>query len=114
MTEKEEIMVRIGKHAQKLRQDNGLTQEQVAEKLKISILHYANIERGIKCPSAVLLYHIAECFQVSVDYLLYEYQADARLRHIETVLKDKPQWFIDAAEQMIDLLAEMFSNEERP
>ena len=49
MTEKEEIMVRIGKHAQKLRQDNGLTQEQVAEKLKISIPHYANIERGIKC-----------------------------------------------------------------
>ena len=114
MTEKEEIMLRIGKHAQTLRLKNGLTQEQVAERIKISTPHYANIERGIKCRSATLLYRMAACFHVSADYLLYDNHVDAKMRHIEDRLTNKPEWFIDVAERMIDLLAEVFSNNENP
>ena len=112
MTEKEEIMVRIGKHAQKLRLQNGLTQEQVAERIKISTPHYANIERGIKCPSAILLCRMAACFNVSADYLLYDHHVDARMRHIGDRLTDKPEWLVDAAERMVDLLTEVFSDNE--
>lgn len=53
-----------------LRKCSGLTQEQLAEKLHISISHLAKIEIGRNAPSVDLVLEMAEFFGVTVDELL--------------------------------------------
>ncbi|WP_297722133.1 helix-turn-helix transcriptional regulator [Intestinimonas sp.] len=52
-----------------LRQENGLTQTQTAERVGISWRTYQDLEAG-KYPSYVTLLKIADTFQVSVDWLM--------------------------------------------
>ena len=66
----------------------------------ISTSFYANLERGNKGVSISVLYDLANCLGVSVDYLIYPNQADARIRNIETLLRDKPESFIIAVERL--------------
>ena len=84
----------IGRNLQRLRAQRGWTQEQLAEKAGISTSFCANIERGIKGVSLPVLYNLANTLGVSVDYLLYPEQSDARIRNIQVLLKDKPESFI--------------------
>lgn len=53
-----------------LREDNDLTQEQVAEKLFITRSAYSNYELGIRDIPLDILGRIADLFNTSVDYLL--------------------------------------------
>ena len=102
----------IGMNLQRLRTQYGLTQEQLAEKVGISTSFYANLERGNKGVSISVLYDLANCLGVSVDYLIYPNQADARIRNIETLLRDKPESFIIAVERLVRLCIEEFSKSE--
>lgn len=105
----------IGMNLQRLRTQYGLTQEQLAEKVGISTsfyANYANLERGNKGVSISVLYDLANCLGVSVDYLIYPNQADARIRNIETLLRDKPESFIIAVERLVRLCIEEFSKSE--
>lgn len=102
----------IGMNLQRLRTQYGLTQEQLAEKVGISTSFYANLERGNKGVSISVLYDLANCLGGSVDYLIYPNQADARIRNIETLLRDKPESFIIAVERLVRLCIEEFSKSE--
>lgn len=53
-----------------LREDNDLTQEQLAETLHISRKTLSNYETGYRTPSIYLVVKIADYFNVSTDYLL--------------------------------------------
>ncbi len=53
-----------------LRQANGWTQEQVANKMGISYQSYQNYERGITLPTLVHFVKLADLFEVSLDYLI--------------------------------------------
>ena len=75
----------IGTNLQRLRTQRGLTQE---------------------------LYDLADSLGVSVDYLLYPEQPDARIRNIEALLRDKPESFIIAVERLVRLCIEEFSGLE--
>ena len=96
----------IGTNLQRLRTQRGLTQEQLAEKAGISTSFCANIERGNKGVSLSVLYDLADSLGVSVDYLLYPEQPDARSRNIEALLRDKPESFIIAVERLVRLCIE--------
>ena len=102
----------IGTNLQRPRTQRGLTQEQLAEKAGISTSFCANIERGNKGVSLSVLYDLADSLGVSVDYLLYPEQPDARIRHIEALLRDKPESFIIAVERLVRLCIEEFSGLE--
>ena len=102
----------IGTNLQRLRTQRGLTQEQLAEKAGISTSFCANIERGNKGVSLSVLYDLADSLGVSVDYLLYPEQPDARIRNIEALLRDKPESFIIAVERLVQLCIEEFSGLE--
>ena len=54
----------------KLRQEQQLTQEELAKKLNITRTTYANYEVGNTAPDLKMLCFIADYFQVSIDYLL--------------------------------------------
>lgn len=105
---KDELIEIIGNNLQQLRIQNGLTQEQLAEMVGISTSFYANVESGKRGVSLWVLYNIAQCLNVSVDYLIYENRKDARLRNIENLLADKPDSFITTIEKLINLCVEDF------
>jgi len=53
-----------------LRLQHGLTQQELAEQLGISAVTISGYELGRREPSIEILERIADCFGVSVDYLL--------------------------------------------
>ena len=59
----------IGNNIKKLRQQNNLTQDQVAEKLGVSYQAVSKWENNANTPEIALLPAIAELFGVSIDAL---------------------------------------------
>lgn len=62
----------IGSKIATLRKQHGLTQEQLAERLDISIKHCSAVERGLSCLSLEKLIEVSNFFDVSLDFLLKE------------------------------------------
>ena len=60
----------VGNRIREARLKKKFTQEQIAEKVKISTYHYGQIERGEKNPSLSVFVSIADALGVSSDYLL--------------------------------------------
>lgn len=61
---------RIGKAARKARVSLGMTQEDVAERIGVSVEFYSRIERGTASPSLRKLMALALLFGTSTDHLL--------------------------------------------
>ena len=77
----EELKMIIAGNIGQLRRRAGLTQLELAEKLNYSDKAISNWERGESVPDIITLKAVADCFSVSVDYLL-------RAEHpIETEIK---------------------------
>lgn len=66
----------MGERLRKQRKLHHLTQEQLAEKLDISIKHYSEAERGIIGLSVDNLLKVSKVLGVSLDYLLKGIQID--------------------------------------
>ena len=60
---------RLGKKIQKLRKQAGFTQEQVAEKVKLSTKYIQFIEAGNRKPSLKTVYKLARVLDVKVQDL---------------------------------------------
>lgn len=67
-----ELNARIGVRIAPLRKQHKMTQEQLAEKLDISIKHCSAVERGLSCLSLEKLIEVSTLFDVSLDYLIKE------------------------------------------
>lgn len=78
----------FGFRVKMLRKCSGLTQEQLSEKLHISISHLAKIEIGRNAPSIDLLLEMSELFGVNTDELLRGNggQGDSQPMNAEAVL----------------------------
>ena len=62
----------IAKNIQKLRQEKGLTQLELAEKINYSDKTVSKWERGESLPDIVVLKSVADLFEVTLDYLVEE------------------------------------------
>lgn len=60
----------IGSRIAKLRKAHNMTQEQLAERLDISIKHCSAVERGLSSLSLEKLVDVSFLFDVSLDYLV--------------------------------------------
>ncbi len=69
MTERADI-AGIGRRIAESRREVGLTQEQLAERAGISVVHLCNIELGKKTPGLTVLIRIAEALEVATDWIL--------------------------------------------
>ena len=69
-----------GKRIQKLRKSQGLTQEQLAERLNVSTVHLAKIETGKRGCSLDILIDFAAFFNASLDYLVLGKSTEKDLR----------------------------------
>lgn len=63
--------VAIGKRIADERKKNGMTQEEMAEKLNISTSTLGRIERGCQVTSAEQMIYIAVFLNISTDYLFF-------------------------------------------
>ena len=63
-------MKKFSERLKEIRKSAGLTQKQVAFELEIAESAYQNYERGSHLPSFDLLIKMANCFNVSLDYLV--------------------------------------------
>lgn len=59
-----------GARIKKLRTTKGLTQEQLAEKLNISVAYISKIEKSQQIGSIELAVELSEFFEVTLDHLL--------------------------------------------
>lgn len=62
----------IAKNIQRLRQEKGMTQLELAEKLNYSDKSVSKWERGESLPDIVVLKFVADLFEVTLDYLVEE------------------------------------------
>lgn len=60
----------FGNILKKIRQDNNLTQEELAKKIDTSRSNIANYENNKNMPSVDILDKLSKMFNVSIDYLL--------------------------------------------
>lgn len=68
MDGKEKLL--FGERLRGLRAEKGLTQEETAEKLNISLRYYQMLERGEKVGSVDILIAVSRVLGCSLDYLL--------------------------------------------
>lgn len=63
-------LIEIGKRIQNRRKQLALTQEQLAEKMNVSIQMVSNLERGNKAIRIDNLINLSQILDVSTDYIL--------------------------------------------
>lgn len=52
-----------------LRKEAGLTQQQVADQIRVTLRQYQRFEKGEQKPGYDNLIRLADCFHVSLDFL---------------------------------------------
>ena len=62
----------LGEHLRTVRNNANLTQEQLSDLSHVSIKHIADIEKGLKNPSFVVLQALAKALDLSLDNLIGE------------------------------------------
>lgn len=64
--------VSLGARIRKIRKQNHMTQEQLAEACDLSTAHIGHIERGTRAASIETLITISKILNISTDYLLLD------------------------------------------
>jgi len=89
----------------------GLTQEQTAEKLKISYSSYTKIENGFQNPSLDTLIGISTMLKISLDEMVFgvdENSVSTEIRALESVLtsydKEKLAYAVEVFEKIVSCL----------
>lgn len=106
---KKDLQALAASNLQKCRTKAKLTQEQVAERAGISTSFYTNLERGNRSMSIPVLLALADALCVSTDCILHKESAKIHIENICSLLSDKPESFIIAAEGVLYALVEGFS-----
>lgn len=75
----EELSSRLGHNMRQLRQARGLTQQQMAKLSGLPRATWANLESGGANPTLAVLHAVAMAFQISLEELVAEPRASARL-----------------------------------
>lgn len=107
---KQQFAKQLGMTIAKYRQERGLTQEQIAEKLGMGNEAISRIERGVAMPALVRLIEFAEIFECNISELLVESstrrQDEAEyLQMLFTKVSDKDRAFIiKSVESLIEHL----------
>ena len=63
-------MQKIGLRLQRIRKQNGVSQEELATKLHVQRQTISSYERGVSTPDIYILIAMADYFEVSVDELV--------------------------------------------
>lgn len=98
----------IGKKIKQLRQHKGITQEALADKLKVSYQAVSKWENGFTSPDIGLLPALSAFFGVSIDDL-FTLSEDAHLERIENMLERQQELSEQDQQYAIRQLSDMIS-----
>ena len=94
----------IGKNIYNLRNMYKLTQEELGKKVSLSSSAISNIENSLSHPSIDTLIKLAECFDVSVDYLLNSGDEKLEELQIKAKLQTADKYLACGGEQSREVL----------
>ena len=100
--------VAMGERIRRARENERLTQEQLAEACSISTAHMGHIERGTRTPSLEAVFRISKALCISMDYLFTESFStdDILLCNINALLKNdvklKPKTIVSTIRAVAD------------
>ena len=100
----------VGRAIAYQRQQRGMTQEEVAERLQIGMEAVSRMERGIVVPTIVRLAELAQIFECELTDLLREtssrpLEQAVRLAHqLEQLTDDDRQWVTDTMTALMSRL----------
>ncbi|MBQ7356534.1 MAG: helix-turn-helix transcriptional regulator [Clostridia bacterium] len=102
----------MGDRVKELRKKRRLTQEQLAEKIGVSLQYVSEIERGLSMPSMQVFLKLLEVLDASADYLLRDMvscanpygdkQIAARLERLSPKQRQALMAIIDAYMEYLD------------
>lgn len=110
---KDELQAIIGQNLRKIRTEQKLTIEQVAERVGISTTFYSNLESGNKMMSVETLRKMTDTLCVSADALLYKADADNRIRSIHMLLRDQSPENVAFIEKLVRLCVNDLPQEKK-
>ncbi len=102
------LLIEIGKRIQDRRRQLGFTQEQLSEKMNVSIQMVSNLERGIKAIRIDNLIKLSRVLGISTDYILTGKESDAEM----TELAERIACLPGSSREMIRILVDYCSNEK--
>ena len=103
----------MGERIRRARENERLTQEQLAEICSISAAHMGHIERGTRPPSLEAVFRISKSLHVSMDYLLTDSLTsdDTLLANLNALLRSKdklkPKTFVSTIRAIADKIDEI-------
>lgn len=102
----------IGENIAKYRIVAGLTQAQLADKIKVTPAFISRVERGEKRMKISTLVAAANSLQVSCDALIFPNELDSRMATIRRLLANKPAEYVEAIEALVRICTDRFSLKE--
>jgi transcriptional regulator with XRE-family HTH domain len=105
--------VAMGERIRRARENERLTQEQLAENCSLSTAHMGHIERGTRTPSLESVFRISKSLHVSMDYLLTNSLTpdDTLLSNVNALLKNsgklKPKTLASTIRAIADKMDEV-------
>ena len=105
--------VAMGNRIRRARENERLTQEQLAEICLLSAAHMGHIERGTRTPSLEAVFRLSNALHISMDHLLSESFSpdDILLCNINAMLKNtdklKPKTVVSTIRAIADKIDEM-------
>ncbi|MBQ7960849.1 MAG: helix-turn-helix transcriptional regulator [Clostridia bacterium] len=97
----------LGRNIAKKRLQNGLTQEQLAEKAEVSTVFISQIETGVRKPSLETICKISSALETTIDSLLGTEMIEARFDEVLKILQNKNA---DELDFIVNVLKEICNN----
>lgn len=107
---KDNLMEIVGNNLRFYRVMRHMTQEELAEKVGVSISFCANIERGKKGVSMFVLRDFADALEITVNQLLYDCNANQHIDNIMVLLQGKSTAYLSWLEQVISIPYDFLPN----
>lgn len=102
---KAETQKNIGANVKLLRQARGLTQEQLAQAVGVSIPYFSQIEGGKRFVHTYVLYKLAVVLNTSLDVLVFGVSYDAELSQVAHLLQGCSKQQMEQVAQILNVLA---------
>ena len=103
---KHDFLVEMGERIAQSRKRLHLTQEQLAEKMNVSLQTISCIELGKKAIRPENLANLCLCLGISADYVLYRKRSEGQMKETLLKLSSLPPEAYETVRKLIDLLYE--------
>ncbi len=103
--ENKQLLKEIGKRVNLRRKVLGYTQEQLAEKINVSVQMISNLELGKKAIRPENIIKICDTLEISTDYLLTGSDSNRKISVIMHKLNSLSPESLNLIEQLVDLLS---------